>query len=223
MTPISDIGTRIELVPMDGHFHDITVALYRQATAAGAGLLVHTYSNLDGAAERIDAIVDAMAVLAELADLPGTARRVHFPCGEDHDLAVRRAFLEACKLESSEPLATAPLTIRDRKSGLMIEVDGLGEGQYRVRASGDDPEQQGPRRVGVIVNGLLKLGQMRRVSVAASATDVVTEDCVAFACGCSHDALVGLLLQRAPNVRAIVREQEAMAARGTLSAPSAQS
>jgi hypothetical protein len=69
----------------------------------------------------------------------------------------------------------------------------------------------------VIVNGLLKLGDMRRV-----VSDEDTEDCVAFECGCSHDALVGLLLVRAPNVRAIVREQEAMSARGTLSAPSAQ-
>ena len=27
-----DIGKRIELVPMDSHFHDITIALYQQGT-----------------------------------------------------------------------------------------------------------------------------------------------------------------------------------------------
>ena len=37
-----------------------------------------------------------------------------------------------------------------------------------------------------------------------------------------YDALLGLLLVRAPNVRAIVREQEMAASRGVLAAPSQQ-
>jgi hypothetical protein len=45
---------------------------------------------------------------------------------------------------------------------------------------------------------------------------------VAFACGQSHDALVGLLLVRALNVRAVLREEEVQATRGTLAAPSTQ-
>ncbi|MDP6982586.1 MAG: hypothetical protein QGG05_05825, partial [Candidatus Latescibacteria bacterium] len=77
----------------------------------------------------------------------------------------------------------------------------------------------GARRVGVIVNGLRKLGDMLAVE---DADGQLLNDCVSFACGHDHDALVGLLLQRAPNVRALVREQEAAAARGVLAAPSAQ-
>ena len=215
MAIISNIGTRVELVPMDGHFHNISVALYRQADTDGAALLVHTYSARDGAGERIDSIAETMVTLGGLERRPGN--RLRFPCGSEHALAVRRTFLEAVKLDLSAPRSAHPLTTVDRKSGLTIEVDPLGDGQYRVRSAGDDPDSQGPRRVGVIVNGLLKLGDMRRV-----VSDEDTEDCVAFECGCSHDALVGLLLVRAPSVRAIVREQEAMSARGTLSAPSAQ-
>ena len=131
-------------------------------------------------------------------------------------MAVRRVFLEACKHDPSETLAPPAMGTIDRKSGLKVVVDRLGEGQYRVRTEGDDPDSQSARRVGVIVNGLLKLGDMRRIDTNG------TDDCVAFPCGCSHDALVGLLLMRAPNVRAIVREQESMAARGVLSAPSAR-
>ncbi len=216
MATVTDIGTRIELLPMDGHLCDITVALYRQATADGPAFLMHTYSKHDQASRRIDRIAEAMTVLGGLE--PTTEARLRFPCGAEHNLAVRRAFLEACKRDPSEPLAALPMTTLDRKSGLTIDVDSLGDGQYRVRASGDDPESQAGRRIGVIVNGLLKLGAMRRVQDATG----VTEDCVAFECGCAHDALLGLLLLRAPNVRAIVREQEAMAARGTLSAPSAR-
>jgi hypothetical protein len=219
MTTVTDIGTRIELVPMDGHFQDITVALYRQimsdAMAGAPGFLVHTYSGLNGSSNRLQQIADAMAVLGELEPIPGPEPMLRFSCGQEHNLAVRRAFLEACKLDPAETLAPRPLTILDRKSGLSVKIDCLGQGQYRVRTEGDDPEDQSARRIGVIVNGLLKLGEMRRVEVGGA------EDCVAFPCGCPHDALVGLLLLRAPNVRAIVREQESMAARGVLSAPSA--
>ena len=35
MGQILDIGRRIELVPMDVHFHDITIGLYRQENAQG--------------------------------------------------------------------------------------------------------------------------------------------------------------------------------------------
>ena len=66
----------------------------------------------------------------------------------------------------------------------------------------------------VITRGLLKLGQMEAVGDS--------NDRVAFTCGQDHDALVGLLLKRAPNVRAALREVEQMAARGVLSGPASQ-
>ena len=214
MPAIADIGTRVELVPMDGHFHDITLALYRQPTAAGPAFLVHTYSALDGAEGRLQDIRSLMTTLGGLqpsAEAPGL---LAFPCGEEHGLAVRRLFLEACKIGSTDGAAPPPLSTVDRKSGLAIAAAPLGEGQYRVEAVGEADESDRSRRVGVIVNGLMKLGEMRRVEGAG--------DCVGFDCGHPHDELVGLLLVRAPNVRAIVREQEALAARGVLAAPSQQ-
>ena len=45
----------------------------------------------------------------------------------------------------------------------------------------------------------------------------------AFACGGAHDALVGLLLVRVLNVRAVIRGEDAAAAQGVLAAPSANS
>jgi hypothetical protein len=45
---------------------------------------------------------------------------------------------------------------------------------------------------------------------------------VAFPCGAEHDALIGLLLVRAQNLRAVLREEEMQSTRGVLSAPSAQ-
>jgi hypothetical protein len=40
-----DLGRRIELVPMDPHFHNISIALYRQQTGDGPVFQVHSYSN----------------------------------------------------------------------------------------------------------------------------------------------------------------------------------
>ncbi len=45
---------------------------------------------------------------------------------------------------------------------------------------------------------------------------------VAFSCGQSHDALAGLLLPRALNVRVALRDEETAAGRGVLAAPSQQ-
>ena len=58
----------------------------------------------------------------------------------------------------------------------------------------------------------MKLGELREVEDLS--------DSIEFDCQQQHDALIGLLLVRAPNVRAALREAEMMASRGVLSAPS---
>ena len=62
--------------------------------------------------------------------------------------------------------------------------------------------------------GLVKLAGLEAVGDAG--------DRVAFACGHDHDALVGLLLVRALNARAVLRHEEQASSRGILAAPSAQ-
>lgn len=205
MGKTADLGRRVELVPMDPHFHDITIALYRQPTPTGPNYLVQTYSSRPGAAERLGFLGRAMVVLGGMEAVG--AHLVRFPCGADHELACRRAFLEACKLDPAQPLAARPLSFFDKKSGHQIELVGLGGGAYRVDLEGGEAS-----RAAAIAAGLVKLGQL-----GAPAPDQV-----AFACGQVHDALVGMLVVRAVNVRATLREQELLAARGLLAAPSAQ-
>ncbi len=214
MRRVVDIGRRIELVPMDPHFNDISIGLYRQGANNGNNtpvFLVHTYSRISGAAERIEAVVAAMQVLGGM--LKNADGLLHFPCNSAHEMACRRVFLEACKLAPDTPAEPRPLSILDKKSQLMVTVDSRGEGIYRVTAEGEG--RGAARRISAIAGGLAKLGEMEPV-----ATD--ERDTVAFACGQSHDALVGLLLMRAPNVRVALREEEMGAARGVLSAPSQQ-
>ena len=206
----TDIGRRIELVPLDPHFEDVSIGLYRQQDDGEPAYRVHTYSLRPGADGRIAFVARAMKVLGGMEqDATG---RLRFPCGRDHNLAVKRVFLEACKLDPAGPVEPRPLEILDKKSGLRIKVISEGDGVYRVTAHGEgkDPE----RRISFIAGGLMKLAEIDEVSG--------TLDRVAFPCGYAHDALVGLLLVRAPNVRAVLREQEMAASRGVLAAPSQQ-
>ncbi len=214
MRRVVDIGRRIELVPMDPHFNDITIGLYRQNVNHGINtpaFLVHTYSCISGAAERIDAVVESMQILGGMLKNPDGL--VHFPCNHAHEAACRRVFLEACKLAPDTPAEPRPLNILDKKSKLMVTVRSTGKGVYQVTAEGEG--RSAARRISAIAGGLAKLGEMESVE-----TD--NRDTVAFACQQSHDALVGLLLMRAPNVRIVLREEEMGAGRGVLSAPSQQ-
>ena len=217
MRRIVDIGRRIELVPIDPHFHDITIGLYQQCsvdTTTGKEtplFLVHTYSHVAGATDRIEEVRQAMQVLGGM--LKTAAGLLYFPCGRAHPAACRRVFLEACKLAPGTRVEQRPLWTLDRKSRLTITVDSVGNGVYSVTADGEG--RGAARRIAAIAGGLAKLGEMEDTGADNKGT-------VAFDCGHSHDALIGLLLIRAPNVRIAMREAEMSASRGVLSAPSQQ-
>lgn len=217
MRRILDIGRRIELIPIDPHFHDITIGLYRQESVnATTGeetpvFLVHTYSHIAGADKRIEYVRQAMQTLGGMLQTPEGL--LYFPCGSAHQAACRRVFLEACKLATGDRVESRPLQTLDKKSRLTITVNSIGDGVYTVTADGEG--RGAARRVAAIAGGLLKLGEMET-------PEADSRDTVAFDCAHAHDALIGLLLVRAPNVRVTLREDEMSAGRGVLSAPSQQ-
>ena len=212
MAVTTDIGERIELLPMDQHFHDISIALYRQQSDAGIELTVHTYSRKEGVGERITFVAQAMAVLGGMELVGDSGTRLRFPCGATHHLASKRVFLEACKLATGSELAPRPLSIRDKKADANMIATSLGNGSYAMSSDGESDKVA--KRKSAVTAGLAKLAELE--------LDESGQDRVEFPCGQSHDALVGLLLVRAPNVRVILREQEMAASRGQLAAPSAQ-
>lgn len=209
MTMTLDLGMRIELVSMDPHFRDITIALYRQDHAGRPEYLVHSYSRLEGASQRIEAIRRAMAILGQFAQ---AGDRLHFACASAHQAAARRAFLETVKFPPDAIAVPKPLTVLDKKSGRNITATSLGEGRYQITADG--PEDGKAARIDGVVGGLVKLAEVVPMEGIPGQ--------FAFTCGTSHDCLVALLLPRALNVRAILREEEAADGRGLLVAPSQQ-
>ncbi len=210
MGQTGDIGRRIELVPLDPHFGDISIGLYRQQDDTGPVYQVYTYSRREGVEDRIAFVVKAMGVLGGMEQASGG--RLRFPCGHEHHMGVKRVFLEACKLDPAGPAEPRPLEILDKKSGLQIQAQSEGDGVYRVTAHGEGKDHE--RRISFIAGGLMKLAEIDEVSG--------TLDQVVFPCAHVHDAMIGQLLVRAPNVRAVLREQEAALSRGVLAAPSQQ-
>ena len=210
MSQTLDLGPRAELVSMDSHCDDITIALYMPESDQGPVYKVHTYSNLPSAAARIAEVAKIMQTLGGMEQTPDGLLR--FPCGHPHLQAAKRLFLDSCKIEPTTPVEVRPLRIFDKKANGTIAIANLGDGLYEARPEEDAQGQD--RRVTTIARGLIKLGEMEEVA------DNTTQ--ARFACGQSHDELIGLLLVRAPNVRAAMREAEDMASRGVLSAPSAQ-
>ncbi len=205
-----NIGRRFELIPMDPHCHDISIGLYRQQHENGAAFRVHTYSQIAEAKKRLAFIEKAMCILGGMEKT--SDGMLHFPCWQVHEMGCKRIFLEACKLPSDTDIEPRPLKIFDKKSGLDITVSRTEDSIYQVTAEGEGKDKE--KRISFIAGGLMKLGQMDEMPQSL--------DKVSFLCGHSHDAMVSLLLVRAPNVRAVLREQESTAARGVLAAPSQQ-
>ena len=214
MGRLLELGERMELVSMDPHFHDISISLYRSSGEDGAsGFLAHSYSAKEGAEERLGFVMQAMAVMGGMGPAPGQPDRLAFACGAAHKAAVKRLFLEACKRATGAEVAAQPMRVYDKKNDLTIDATAVGGGRYRIAAIDGEGNDKAAQRVDGVTRGLIKLAELEPGAQAGE---------VRFPCGFSHDELVGLLIGRALNVRAAMREAEAAAARGILAAPSAQ-
>ena len=214
MGRLLELGERMELVSMDPHFHDISISLYRSSGEGGAsGFLAHSYSAKEGAEERLGFVMRAMAVMGGMGPAPGQPERLAFACGAAHKAAVKRLFLEACKRATGAEVAAQPMRVYDKKNDLTIDATAVGGGRYRIAAIDGEGNDKAAQRVDGVTRGLVKLAEME---------PGVEPGEVRFPCGHAHDALVGLLIGRALNVRAAMREAEAAATRGILAAPSAQ-
>src|SRR5581483_3697622 len=196
----SDLGTRVELVSMDPACGGASVGLYRRETADGPIAVVHSYSSRPDIGERLVFVARAMAILGGLEPVEGADAAVRLPCREWHNAALKRLFLDCFRVDPSTLPEPRPLEAPDTRSEQLI----------RVHASGV-PEGE-TSRAPAIARALVRLAQL----------DEVDETTVAFSCGSDHDPLVGLLLVRAQNLRAALREEELTASRGVLTAPSAQ-
>jgi hypothetical protein len=207
----TDLGRRVELVSADPAFHDVSVGLYRKDTDRGPIALVHSYSGKPGVEARVEAIRNAMGVLGGLEPATvGEDRGLRLPCGDWHEGAMRRLFLDCFRVDLSGELEPKPLAAPDTRSDQHVTVVPLGGGVYRVESEGGTGEE--PSRAPAIARALVRLVELADVD----------DTTVAFRCGHDHHELMGLMLVRAQNLRAALREEELSTGRGVLAAPGAQ-
>lgn len=207
-----ELGRRIELQAMDRHCHDISLALYRQENADRCAYLVHTYSGHAEAEGRVDEIRRRLVVAAGMVPLEDEPELLSFGCGQQHEKALRRTFLEVCKLPSGENAEPQPLVRSDKKAECELTVEPEGGGRYRITAPAGS--ELGPRRCQAVARGFAKLCEME--------LDESDTSLVVFGCGSEHDSLMGALFFRAQNVRSAMKEDELSATRGMLAAPGSQ-
>ena len=214
MARILDLGARVELTAIYPHFHDISIGLYKRINEFGeAQFQVHSYSDREGVDNCLRHVAASMVILGGMEEVSHDRHIVRFGCGKPHVKACRRVFIEACKVLPGEVLQAKPLTIFDKKTERKITLEKVSD-REAFRVTADGPEEGKVRRVAAVAAGLGKLTDLPLVEGA--------NDLVLFPCSGGHHSLVGLLLVRALNVRAAMREQDSAAGRGVLSAPSAQ-
>ena len=213
MAHIKDLGTRIELLPEDRYFRDISIALHAQYEDRGPRFLVHSYAPYEGTKARIAYITGELQRLGGLHKDPAEDHLredyLRFACGGDHLTALRRLFTRICRRDPDLPPAEFSLTAHDKKAECDIIVMSEGDGRYRVAASLETPMAQ--RRISAARRGLVKLTQMTEPDSG--------DDPLVFACGQEHDDMVAALLPDALNVRGATGEQDALRRGGVLSAP----
>ena len=212
MGRLKDLGRRVELVSMDSQFHDITVGLYEVSTAKPVEFVVHSYSGQSGVSQRISFISSAMRTLGGMVSGINDPNYLMFECGLPHRAACRRLFLESCKLANTDVLEERSSKSIDKKTGSTIAVVSGEDGIFEVAS--DDKGEEIERRLSMIAQGFIKLAELEQLENSATQ--------VRFPCGVTHDSMMKLLLIRAMNARAAMREQELKSKQGVLMAPSAQ-
>ena len=140
-----------------------------------------------------------------------TPRRSPSPAATWHAAIARRLFLEAVKVDQTLPVEPRPLELLDRKTG--PGPDGRADrprGLSRLRR-GDAATRRAARRPSPRGDAQARRAGGRSTTRRPSPSPAEHD----------HEALVGLLLPRAVNVRDAIREEEMSAGRGVLTAPGA--
>lgn len=194
-------GKCLELIPMDPHFHNISIGLYeREGTCT-----VWSFSRREGVEERIEQIRDQMVTLGGMAAVAGTRNQVRFSCGRLHVKPIGFLLARAVGKAPHQPSPSGEIRIRDTKSKLELTAVGRDTERgilYEIGAEGEAPNAAA--RLRMVVKGFVRYGELEQVGDRE----------VAFPCGQRHDELIRLLLPYSRNISAVEGGMEAETLRG---------
>ena len=200
---LQEIGSCLELVPMDPHFKNVSVGLYYK----GGVCTVWSFSRASGIENRLREIRDQMVRLGGVRPVDGSHNQFFFPCGIIHMRPVKFLLTQAVTKSPHFTHTEGPMTIKDSKSDLILTVTGQNRPDcYVYQVSGEGEVKNPALRLRMVVAGFMRYGEMEKVGD--------TE--VAFPCGWRHDELVRLLLPYSRNISAVESMLEAEAVRGQM-------
>ena len=199
---IEKYGKCLALVPLDKHFHDISVGLYVKESIC----TVWTYSNKPGVSDRIREIRDQMAVLGGMAPVEESANQVRFPCGQLHIRALRFLLSQAVGRAPDYSPPEGRLSIDDTKSGFTINVDSLQEADCEYRVSLEGEGGNAAMRLRMVMAGFARYGEMVQTGDSG----------LSFPCGMKHDALMRVLLPYSRNISSVETMMAAEALRSQM-------
>ena len=201
---LAEIGTCLELVPMDTHFGNVSVGLYYK----DGYCTVWSFSQAEGIEDRLREIRDQMVRLGGAQAVEGTDNQFIFPCGILHMRPVKFLLSQAVTKAADFTHPEGAMTIRDSKSALTLGVSAEKQdgGGFAYRVSGEGEVRNPALRLRMVVAGFMRYGEMEKVGD--------TE--VAFICRWRHDELVRLLLPYSRNISAVESMLEAEATRGQM-------
>ena len=200
---IERYGRCVELVPMDPHFHNITVGLYEKDGI----FTVWTYSRKLGVEDRIERIRDQLCNLGGLVAVEGTRNQVRFPCGLLHFRPMKFLMPQAVEKPPDYAHPTGEMVLKDTRSPLTLKLTPhYSEDRWVYQISAQGEARNAPFRLRAIVMGFRKYGEMEQVGNFG----------VSFSCGYRHEPLVRLLFPYSRNISAVENMLESSAQRGQL-------
>jgi hypothetical protein len=192
---VKELGSCIELVSIDPHFHDVTIGLFIKDRL----MTISSYSTIDGLDARIEVIRDRCTMLGDVEAVEGTTHQLRLISDLYLDRALRFMFTAAVEKDPERELPSGRITAPDTKTKLTFVIEGAEEdGQYVYTVSTEGEAERGEMRVRAAVGGFIRYSGCVRVD----------KNKFAFSDGKRYDNFTRLILPLARNVSAVEAQIE---------------
>jgi hypothetical protein len=193
---VKRLGSCIELVSLDPHFHDVSVGLFIK----NGVMTVSSYSSIDGIKDRIEVIRDRCVRLGDVETVEGTTDQLRLGSDLVLDRALKFMFTAAVEKDPASDPPSGRITTADTKTKLLFVLNGAEEdGQYVYTVSAEGESERAEMRIRAVVGGFMRYSGCVRVD----------KNKFAFSDGKKYDNFARLVLPLARNVSAVEAQLEA--------------
>ena len=200
---IQKYGNCESLISIDPNFNEISISLFVKDNIA----TVWSFSHKKGVDQRIEQIRDQLIHLGGMIPVPETHNQAQFPNGEMYKRQLKFLIRQAVEKPPDFRHPTGPITIKDLRSPLTIEVipqESSGGCVYEVITIGEYKTAEIRKRA--IIQGLVRYGDMEKIE----ATKAI------FPNSYRRDELVRIVLPYARNITGTQDMLEADSIRGQM-------